>query len=97
MFNALYLIRGAAKADSGLSDILFFAMLISSLCFAEKNLNARISLLWPKVIKHHSMPIKPCEELSGSYVKVSRDTVFAFLYPWDKSRSLSFADFVLCI
>lgn len=43
------------------------------------------------------MPIKPAEVLRGSYIKVSRDAVFAFLYPWDKSRSFSFADFVLCI
>lgn len=55
------------------------------------------SLPWPKVIKHHSVPIKPCEELRWIYVKVSGDTMFAFLYPWDTTRSLSFADFVLCI
>lgn len=97
LFNVLYLVSSEAKAGSWLSDILFFAVFIRSQCFAGNNLNVHISLLWSKVIKHPSMPIKPCEELGGSCVKVSRDTVFAFLYPWDKSRSLSFADFVLCI
>lgn len=68
-----------------------------SQCLPRKNLDMHISLRGPEVIKHHSMPIKPCEELRWSYVKLSRDTMFAFLYPWDKSRSHFFADFLLCI
>lgn len=95
--NALSLVSGKDKSDSRFSDILFFAAFLRSECLPRKNPNVHIRLHGPKVIKHHSMPIKACEELRQIYAKLSRDTVFAFLYPVDKSRSLSFADFVLCI
>lgn len=95
--NALSLVSGKDKSDSRFSDILFFAAFLRSECLPRKNPNVHIRLHGPKVIKHHSMPIKASEELRRIYAKLSRDTVFAFLYPVDKSRSLSFADFVLCI
>lgn len=81
MFSVLSLVSGEAKADPRLPDILFFAAFMRSQCLPRKNLDMHISLRGPEVIKHHSMPIKPCEELRWSYVKLSRDTMFAFLYP----------------